>query len=568
MITIIKKHWKIISLLIFGVSLRFGVSLMGYNYDFESYQIVSKLVSQGKNVYAETFRYNYGPAWALLLGLFRLIANNLSNTDLSFRTFVIASLSLADLSIFFWLKKNFSQRSAYWFFFNPISIYVSGYHNQFDTIAIALGLYSTFFLIERGRKFFIGLLLLGLSIIFKHVFIFFPLWLIVASKTKSQRPYYLIPLILFVMSFVPFLFTPEAAIGIWNNVITYKKSIALYPFFPTGIVRPILMVIPMLIGAFIFRKQEIKKKILIYILILVVITPITAGQYFAIPLVAFSVLSIAAGSLFTMFTMWGLYMAKQELTVISIVSFGLCWIPLLASHYPQLIKNKSHIFYRISILLFFVIIYQCVIITYQFLKEQKQEFFILKIMHSSSTVFSNERKKNPTHIVQGKIIEGNFKALTNGLGFITVPFLLENPSDDFFKKDYKVTLSAREVGKKNQFFSETRNIRGGLTQDGIILGLPLIPNSKDKLFQVVITSTIPEGADYITINPYAIVQSRYFLTKNEVLSPSLFFTFIWYKTTYLISLQATRELIFLYICLIWSGAQLIQMRSKSKGPIT
>ena len=163
MIIFLKKHWRILFFIFCGVALRFGVSLVGSNYDLESYHIVGKLVAQGKNVYAETYRYNYGPAWALLLGIFRMGANLLPNPNLIFRLFIIAILSLSDVSLFFWLKKNISQKAAYWFFFNPISIYISGYHNQFDTIAIALALYSTLFLFQKKKHSLIGVLLLGLS---------------------------------------------------------------------------------------------------------------------------------------------------------------------------------------------------------------------------------------------------------------------------------------------------------------------------------------------------------------------------------------------------------------------
>ena len=44
-----------------GVILRLTVMLFGHNFDFESYCIVGRLVTQFKNVYANTERYNYGP---------------------------------------------------------------------------------------------------------------------------------------------------------------------------------------------------------------------------------------------------------------------------------------------------------------------------------------------------------------------------------------------------------------------------------------------------------------------------------------------------------------------------
>ncbi|UKI30108.1 MAG: hypothetical protein L6W00_19200 [Lentisphaeria bacterium] len=56
----------------------------GYNYDFESYTIVAELVEEGKNVYAETFRYNYGPIWFYVLWLLKMISGSLFRYSLPF----------------------------------------------------------------------------------------------------------------------------------------------------------------------------------------------------------------------------------------------------------------------------------------------------------------------------------------------------------------------------------------------------------------------------------------------------------------------------------------------------
>ena len=50
-----------------AVLARVGLSQVGLNFDFESYEIVADIVRQGKTVYAETGRYNYGPLWFYVL---------------------------------------------------------------------------------------------------------------------------------------------------------------------------------------------------------------------------------------------------------------------------------------------------------------------------------------------------------------------------------------------------------------------------------------------------------------------------------------------------------------------
>ncbi len=43
------------------------VSSLGHTYDFDSYRLVANAITYGKNVYAWTPRYNYGPVWFNLL---------------------------------------------------------------------------------------------------------------------------------------------------------------------------------------------------------------------------------------------------------------------------------------------------------------------------------------------------------------------------------------------------------------------------------------------------------------------------------------------------------------------
>ena len=549
-----------------GIALRFAVSLLGSTYDLESYQIVGKLISQGKNIYAETPRYNYGPLWAFVLGFFRVVSQWAINANFYFRLFIIAALTISDIAIFFWLKRWYSKTAAMWFFLNPISIYITGFTNQFDTVAIALALYSIlFFMQQKGRIKIVGLLLLGISIAVKHLFIFYPMWLFFSTTKTKNNAYLTIPYFIFACSFIPFLFAPHALDGIWNNVITYKKSVGLYPFLPSGIFRPLLMIVPMGIAAYVFRKVKPSAQVLLYLLLLIAISPIVAGQYFTIPLSAFSALSIPTGVLFTLISLWALFYSNQTFATVAIIGFAVCWLPLIFYFIKKQIPLLKGGVILFSTILFFLLSAQTYKKTGAYIQEQKAEFFILKVLHPAAQVFPTENNKTRQHIVTGIVLEGNFTALTDNIGFITVPFFLQNPSPEFFKKKYTVTVQAFDVTEPTVIYSEKRDIAGGLSLDGLILGLPLLPHSAGKEFHVRVSSTIPEGVDFITIDPFAFVQSRYFLTKSEITDARFILKFISNKLYYLLSLKNTGELLFYYYSTLWGIALLGVLLKKREG---
>ena len=55
--------------LFFGTTARLAVSQRGYNFDFESYQLVVAADEQGLTPW-QTNRYNYGPIWFYILEIF------------------------------------------------------------------------------------------------------------------------------------------------------------------------------------------------------------------------------------------------------------------------------------------------------------------------------------------------------------------------------------------------------------------------------------------------------------------------------------------------------------------
>ncbi len=288
-----------------GIVIRFGLINIGYNFDFESYCIVGEIAAAGKNVYANTGRYNYAPIWFTLLGLFWKISSYFTHNILVFRCFIVGTLTLGDFFITQLISKKAGNFWGIIFFLNPISLIITGYHHQFDNLAVMLGAYAVS-CIEKScheqnirREDICGVLLLSLSLITKHIMWAFPLWVLLSTKINLRKKflYAFIPPILFLLSFTPYL--SEGRNQIYWNVFTYR-SFNDFPLFGLSILNSWGITIPtifhkyyryvfgvlMLAGGCIFRREDIYKSFLLYTITLVCVSSAMANQYLAIPCMA------------------------------------------------------------------------------------------------------------------------------------------------------------------------------------------------------------------------------------------------------------------------------------------
>ena len=327
----LKLKWVVIGALLLGFALRIIVSLRGHNFDFQSYLIVADLMDRGLNVYANTSRYNYGPIWFFILkGLYYLASRDAN----IFRYLLIIFLSTVDLGIFFILRKKYGNLAGILFFLNPISIIITGYHNQFDNLAILLGLISILFISDssdepiKGRKL-ISLLLLGLSITTKHILFIFPVWLAIKQKGLFQKILTVfIPIAIFILSFLPFW--EEGKNGIIQNVFLYKSFNNLpfyWLFVPASLQKispQILWVLILLVVPFILKDRSLIDFFLYYTAIMVATSPAIANQYLAIAAPFASVFINPFTVLYTVFSTLYLFTSGDGL------------------YYPQLINLSRH----------------------------------------------------------------------------------------------------------------------------------------------------------------------------------------------------------------------------------
>lgn len=220
--------------ILLGTALRLLAAAQGFNYDLDSYWIVSDLVLRGDSVYAGTTRYNYGPVWYLILGALRKFVSVLSLDDkTSFHIAVAGFLTVVDIVIAGLLKRRFGLAVALCFFLNPISILITGYHSQFDNLAIVFGLCGCLLIDRGGARMnctgLFGAALLGFSLAAKHILIVFPLWtaLLLKKRDAPTRDIALaltVPAIIFGASFLLAPWDVATWSGIGHNVFGYASA--------------------------------------------------------------------------------------------------------------------------------------------------------------------------------------------------------------------------------------------------------------------------------------------------------------------------------------------------------
>ena len=279
-------------LIIAGSLIRLAAAYRGYNFDIASYRIVADIAARSGNVYVETQRYNYGPIWFYILSFLDNLPFPISDPLLSLRWKISSFLTLVDITIATCLYRWYGIKVATLFFLNPISIIITGYHSQFENLAILIALLSTKTIDNNVKTYSLtsltSLLLLGLSLSIKHIFFLFPLWL--AFKNTRWRDKLLtitIPYVIFLASFVPYL--PKGADGIIQHVFLYR-SFSNAPFWmgtAPGVIIDKIPVFFLFIGTLIilglaFRNKKPLESLFLYTISLVVFSSAVANQYLAI----------------------------------------------------------------------------------------------------------------------------------------------------------------------------------------------------------------------------------------------------------------------------------------------
>ncbi len=288
----------IFSILI-GITLRMWAQTSFRNYDFDSYLIVSKMLFEGENPY-DSGRYNYGPNWMLFLTFGRTL---FEEPD-SFRLFLAATLTLADIGIAIILFKRGHSLASLILMVSPISVAITGQHQQFDNIAVLLLLTAMFVYRPTSNRAWTTndtyvLILISLSITTKHVFIFFLVWFALKQPGIRKGLIFLIgPVVILLLSLIPFLVnSPKAVIEHVFLYASYNNAPLLSMLIPNleemdsvgRRLQQVIFVAAVLLTGYFMRKCAPFTLVLVYTVTLVVFTSALADQYLSIAVVGAAV---------------------------------------------------------------------------------------------------------------------------------------------------------------------------------------------------------------------------------------------------------------------------------------
>jgi hypothetical protein len=278
-----KRKVIFLALVLLGLFARLYLAHHFYgNYDQHSYEIVADIMQRGGNVYAETYRYNYSPAWSfVLLGLKYLSDFTHFSFHFVVRSFLTGIDLLCAITISL-IARRWSAGLIYWL--NPVAVLLVGYHGQFDNFAALLLLTAMYLQKKKVAPGFLWLLGTA-SILIKHILLFsvFLLFLYVFRKKWQAVLAMSASVLVFGLSFIPYL--PDGLYNTIHRVFLYTAMSRIYglsnlfPFWTA----PVFIVVMILMMFFIQRQFSLIKGMEISWVSFFTFTSGIAQQYFILP---------------------------------------------------------------------------------------------------------------------------------------------------------------------------------------------------------------------------------------------------------------------------------------------
>jgi hypothetical protein len=282
------------------------------NWDTAAYAEVVHALDSGGRLYRDTPRYNYSPAWALFL---RALSKLSAPLGVPLHRAVRALLLVADAATA-WLVYRIARDvfarppdralgAALLFFANPVSVFVTGFHAQFDGLAILFLLAAIWFEAHRPSRPAAAVGALGASLLAKHVTAFHPL---VFARRRDRRGLPLagvaVPYAIFLASFLPY----------WNELAAVRQRVFGYGSLAEDYGTAMLKRLPSvpawaptavffaaaLVAAFALSRFEPARACLLLFLVLLVFLPGISQYYFVWPIALGSLFGGAGYAVFTL----------------------------------------------------------------------------------------------------------------------------------------------------------------------------------------------------------------------------------------------------------------------------
>ncbi|HEV8232322.1 MAG TPA: glycosyltransferase family 87 protein [Thermoanaerobaculia bacterium] len=296
-----------------AATLRIGfLASLAPNWDTDAYAEVVRTLESGGTLYRDTPHYNYSPVWAFVL---RVLARIAGEGGVPFHRVVGALLLLVDGAtgwLVFRIARDVLGRSAesaagsaLLFFANPISVFVTGFHAQFDCLSIAFLLLAIWLEGRPSARRLGAAGALAGSLLVKHVTAFHP---IVFARRRDGRglPLFaaLLPFAVFAASFLPYWGVRRS---VFDRVLRYgslsedygtamlRRLPGVPPWAPTA-----LFFAAALVGAFALRRLEPARASLLLFLVLLIFLPGIAEYYFVWPIALGSLFGGAGYAVFTL----------------------------------------------------------------------------------------------------------------------------------------------------------------------------------------------------------------------------------------------------------------------------
>jgi hypothetical protein len=364
----------LVAAMVFSVLTKICLASLGHNYDVYAYRSVSDILNRGRSVYADSDRYNYAPIWAWLVSGFGHLAPGASDETFIrgqlaatngeyFHLWVAGFLATIDVLIALLIAVSYSWIGAMVFLLAPIGLLISGFHSQFDNVALLMGLLA-WLQVRKGKSTPVALTLssacLGISLMVKHILFLFPIWLLFwrpLGRLRYRVVYVAVAYGMFFASFLPWWGDPASRAGIMANVFGYKSSYGqsllaylVELILPVASLDRLLSWVPVMSGfqaawmvlmvgmGLALAWKSAQDLYLFYILLVFASTPSIAIQYCAIALVA-------AAVFYSDWESWAFLAAATLANLTTKNNIGLFFFRAVL---PSTVVIHGHVYYNFS----------------------------------------------------------------------------------------------------------------------------------------------------------------------------------------------------------------------------